>query len=276
MAQALVKTSSAVSFDPLRMLNRSAQIWFSVAMLGQLAFVFYIVMFYWLNIFSGSYSEMNKVLPNGFVVGNTLGNTALLVHLFVAAIITLSGGLQLIPKIRTLAPRFHHWNGRVYFLTVLIVSVTGLYIVWTADNVAGGVVQQYAISLNALLIIVFSILTVKFAISRKISVHRRWALRLFMAVSGVWFFRVGLMFWIVANQGPVGIDVKTFTGPFVTFIAFANYLLPLAILELYFKAQAFSSSALRWGVSTLILSATAMTLIGISAVTMLKWLPRIY
>ena len=31
--------------------------------------------------------------------------------------------------------------------------------------------------------------------SRRITEHRRWALRLFMAASAVWFFRVGLMGW---------------------------------------------------------------------------------
>jgi len=276
MARTLANARSVSSIDPLRTLNKSAQIWFSVAMLGQLIFVFYIIMFYWLNTFSGNYSAMNSALPNGFIEDNTVGNSALLVHLFLAAIITLSGGLQLIPRIRAHAPRFHHWNGRMYFLTVLIVSITGLYITWTADKVAGGAVLQFGLSLNALLIIVFAMLTVKHAIARNISVHRRWALRLFMVVSGVWFFRVGLMFWIMANQGPVGIDVKTFTGPFVTFIAFANYLLPLAILELYFRAQVYSSGLLRWGVSALVLTSTAMMLIGISAVTMLKWLPRVY
>jgi len=276
MAQTLTKTQSTVSLDALWALNKSAQIWFSIALLGQLIFVFYIILFYWLNIYSDNFAALNNVLPNGFVKGNKVGNAALLVHLFLAAIITLSGGLQLIPKVRAVAPKFHHWNGRIYLLTVLIISITGLYIVWTADNVAGGAVQQYGLSLNALLIIVFSILTVKHAIARNLAVHRRWALRLFMVVSGVWFFRVGLMFWIMVNQGPVGIDVKTFTGPFVTFIAFANYMLPLAILELYFRAQVHSSSALRWCVSALVLTATVAMLIGISAVTMLKWLPRVY
>ena len=84
---------------------------------------------------------------------------------------------------------------------------------------------------------VFATLALRYALARDFKTHRRWALRLFMVVNGVWFFRVGLMFWIAVNQGPVGFDPKTFRGPFLSFWAFADYLLPLAILELYLRTK---------------------------------------
>ncbi len=34
-----------------------------------------------------------------------------------------------------------------------------------------------------------------YALARNIDAHKRWALRTFIVVSGVWFFRVGLMLW---------------------------------------------------------------------------------
>ena len=55
-----------------------------------------------------------------------------------------------------------------------------------------------------------------------LDVHRRWAIRLFLAVSGVWFFRVGLMFWIGANQGAVGFDPASFTGPALSLRLFST------------------------------------------------------
>ena len=64
--------------------------------------------------------------------------------------------------------------------------------------------------------------------ARNVAMHRRWALRTFVLVSGVWFFRVGMMLWIFLNGGPVGIGEK-FDGPFIMFWSFANYLLPLAV-----------------------------------------------
>jgi len=274
--KALKQSPFQILLNPLWALNKSAQTWFVVALLGQLLFVIYIITYFWLNMFVGNFAAWDGDLPNGFIQGNALGNAALLTHLFLAAIVTFSGPLQLIPKIRSLAPRFHHWNGRVYLFTALVISVSGLYIVWTADKVAGGVIQQYAISINATLIIIFSILTLKYAIARKLVIHRRWALRLFMVVSGVWFFRVGLWFWLVVNQAPVGIDTETFTGPFLTVLGFANYLIPLAILELYFRAQGSTNTRFQWSVSALILIAILTMLIGIGAAAMGMWLPRMY
>jgi hypothetical protein len=59
----------------------------------------------------------------------------------------------------------------------------------------------------------------------------------------VWFFRLMLPLWIVVNQGPAGFDPETFQGPALTAIAFLSYRLPLAMLELYFRAQKAAAGA---------------------------------
>ena len=61
-------------------------------------------------------------------------------------------------------------------------------------------------------------------------------MRLFMVVSAVWFFRIGLMFWFLATGG-IGIDTETFEGPFLTFMYFGQMFIPLLFLEIYFRAQ---------------------------------------
>ncbi len=38
-------------------------------------------------------------------------------------------------------------------------------------------------------------MALRYALARNIDAHKRWAVRTFIVVSGVWFFRVGLMLW---------------------------------------------------------------------------------
>ena len=155
------------------------------------------------------------------------------------------------------------------------MSVGGLIMVWTRGSV-GDMSQHIAISINALLIMIFAGMTLRHALARRIDLHRRWALRLYLAVSGVWFFRIGLMFWIVLNQGPVGFDAKSFQGPFLTFLAFAQYLLPLAVLQLYFLAQDRAGARGRIVMALGLVVLTLMTAVGIGAATMIMWLPRLH
>ncbi|MEO5560708.1 MAG: DUF2306 domain-containing protein [Dokdonella sp.] len=257
-----------------RALSAAATSWFVFAVLGQLMFVVYIVGFYGRAAAQGRFEAWNKVLPHGYVAGDSAGNLVLSMHLVFAAFITIGGALQLATGVRRLFPTFHRWNGRVYLMLALVMSLGGLIMVWTRGTV-GDLSQHIAISINAVLIMVCGGMTVRHALARRFLVHRRWALRLFLVVSGVWFFRIGLMLWIVVNQGPVGFDPKTFSGPFLTFLAFAQYLLPLAILELYFRAQASTAPRLRVLMAAGLFSCVLMTAAGAAAATMIMWLPRL-
>jgi hypothetical protein len=78
----------------------------------------------------------------------------------------------------------------------------------------------------------------------------------------------------VANQGPAGFDPETFTGPALTAIAFLSWGLPLAVLQLYFRAQragARGRLAMAGGLGV----ATLFTAAGIAAASMLLWLPKL-
>jgi hypothetical protein len=255
-------------------LKVAATSWFVVAVLGQLAFVAYVIGFYGRAALQGRFEAWNKVLPHGYVAGDTFGNVIVSLHLAFATVVIVGGALQLMPAIRRVAPAFHRWNGRVYLGSVLLMSVGGLVMVWTRGTV-GDLSQHIAISINALLIIAFAGMVLRHALARRIDAHRRWALRLFLVVAGVWFFRIGLMAWIVVNQGPVGFDPKTFAGPFLTFLAFAQYVLPLAVLELYLRAQAGRGSLQRIAVAACLFVLTLVTAGGVAAASMLMWLPRL-
>ena len=172
----------------------------------------------------------------GFVAGDLVGNVALAVHLFIAFVITIGGTLQLIPQIRAHAPAFHRWNGRLYILIAFVTSLAALYMIWTRDTFGGILINDISVSLDAVLIMVFAAIALRYAMARRIDVHRRWALRTFMVVSGVWFTRVIYAFLgIVPGETPGVTD--DMSGPTNIVIGFASYLLPLAVLELYFFAK---------------------------------------
>lgn len=255
-------------------LKHAARFWFAVAVLGQWMFVSYVAIFYGGAAMRGDFAAWNKVMPNGHVPGDTVGNFAIGAHLFLAVLIIVGGPLQLIPKIRARAPRFHRWNGRLYIPAVFATAVAGLYMVWFRGTV-GDLGQHLGISLDAILIMTFSVLALRYALARDFQTHRRWALRLFMVVNGVWFFRVGLMLWIFLNQGPAGFDPKTFTGPFLTFLSFADYLLPLAILEIYLRTRDRAGVSGRFAMAAGLVVVTVAMGIGIFVATMVMWLPRL-
>ncbi|MDQ1924117.1 DUF2306 domain-containing protein [Massilia pseudoviolaceinigra] len=252
----------------------SARLWFGVAVLGQLLFAWYVAVFYGGALAHGDLAQWNKVMPRGYVPGDTAGNAAIGMHMLVAVVITIGGALQLMTPLRRLAPSFHRWNGRVYVVLAVASSLVGLYMVWFRGAV-GGLAQHVGISGNAVLIVLCAALAVHHARAGRIALHRRWALRLFLAVSGVWFFRIGLMAWIVANKGPAGFDPVTFQGPFLSFLAFAQYLLPLAVLELYARAQASDSVVARSAMAVAMLVLSVATAAGVAAATMILWLPHL-
>ncbi len=254
-------------------LKTAAGFWVLVAVLGQLVFAIYVTSFYGRAAVHGDFAGWNKVLANGYKPGDSLGNFALAIHLFMAVIITVGGALQLIPQVRNRAPSFHRWNGRIYMLTAFAMSITGLYRIWFRGAV-GDLAQHVAISLNAVLIMLFAALALRYALARDFKTHRRWALRLFLVVSGVWFFRVGLMLSFLIFKGPFGFDPKTFQGPFLTFLSFADYLLPLAVLELYLRTQDRPGAARRIAMAVVLFVLTLAMGAGIFVATMGMWLPH--
>jgi len=256
-----------------RTLRASAGLWWAVALCGQLLFAAYVAMFYGGALLQGEPSRWNQVLPHGHMAGQPWGNAAVGVHLALTVLIILSGALQLLPQLRSRAPALHRWNGRLYLLGACIVSLSGLFMVWTRGAV-GGLSQHIAISLNGLLILLCAGLVLREALARRFASHRRWALRLFLLVSGVWFFRIGLMAWLLLHRAPVGFDPKTFQGPFLTALAFAQFLLPLLVLELYLRSRDGASVAGRYAMAGALLLLSLLTAAGVFGAALMMWLPR--
>ncbi|HSC67052.1 MAG TPA: DUF2306 domain-containing protein [Cellvibrio sp.] len=255
-------------------LQLAANFWFVTAVVGQWIFASYLMLFYGGSALRGDLHLWKEKLTHGYVAGDFIGNAAVAAHLLLAVIIMVAGPLQLVPQIRARLPVFHRLNGRVYLLAVVATSIAGLYMLFVHGTV-GGIVLMIAQSLDALLILVFAGVALRAALRRDFKSHRRWALRLFMVVSAVWFFRVGLMLWLVIHQAPVGFDPDTFTGPFVTFIAFAQYAIPLLVLEGYFRAQDSGRVSSQLAMTILLAVLTLAMALGIFGALMGLWLPNL-
>jgi hypothetical protein len=259
-----------------RILNFAAASWLTVTTIGQWIFGIYILSFYGKSTLAGEFEKWNQVLPHGYVEGDWKGNLVVGMHVLLAAVLVIGGPLQLMPQIRSHFPRFHRWLGRTYVMTAIFVSLGGLIMIWTREGV-GIDSRRVSISIQAIYIIGFALMAIRYARARQFRKHRNWALRLFMVVSGVWFFRVLLMFWLLVNGGPVGFDPKTFTGPFLTALSIFSYAIPISliILEMYFYAQKNQSKTFSMITSGVIFIATIVMGVGIFAATMGMWLPRI-
>jgi len=257
-----------------RALESSARLWFLTAVAGQWLFAAYVAVFYGGAALRGDLAHWNLVLPHGYVEGETFGNAAVAAHLALAFIVLVGGPLQFAAGLRARLPRLHRWTGRAYLVTAMATALVGLYMVMTRGTI-GDLSQHIAICLNAVLIVMFGGFAWLAALQRDFVAHRRWVLRLFLAVGGVWFFRVGFMAWVGFNGAPVGFDPQTFTGPFLTLLSFAQTLLPLAVLELYMRAQDSEKPAARFAVAAMVVGLTVVMGFGIFVAANVIWLPRI-
>lgn len=256
-----------------RALKAAAGFWLGVAMIGQWIFLAYIVAFYGPSTLTGNFKmwSKNTFLNKSYVPGDTAGNAAFAAHALLAAVIAFGGALQLIPQIRKRAIRVHRWIGRAFFVTALGLSATGLYMEWIRGdrfNMVGAV----AITINAVLIILFCIFAWRLARAGNIPAHRRWALRAYLVANAQWFTRVGVFSWILINRGPVGIG-DNFDGPFIFFWDFGCYLLPLAVLELYLRAKESPAPRQRIAMASGLMALTLAMAVGIFGITAVGWLP---
>lgn len=253
-------------------LHGAAALWFSVAFIGQMAFAVYIAIFYAGTALDGEWDEWNRRLINGLLEGDLVGNTALVVHLVLACVITFCGPLQFVPAIRQRAIGLHRWNGRIYIITAFVISLGAIYMIATRG--AGGF-NTIAIQLNAALILLGAVMTIRYALKRRIDLHHRWALRTFLLVSGVWFLRVGYAFLGMLFGGrPPGVS-DTLDGPTDVALAYLSFFAPIIVLQLYFWAKDSASAPAKWTMAVVVTAAAGITGLGVFGNVVGSWLPKI-
>lgn len=248
-------------------LHGAARLWFLVTVVGQWLFLYYIVAFYGPTILTGDFQawSRNTMLRKGYVAGDAAGNLFFAIHVALAALVTFGGALQLVPRIRARAASFHRWNGRVFLSTAMAASLVGLYLVWVRGS-GDSVAESLSITLNSVLIFVFSALAWRSARRRDMAAHRRFALRAYLVANGVWFIRIGFFAWLALSHG-------RYAEEFFRVWGFGSYLVPLGVLELYLRAKDRAGAVGRFAVSGALLVLTALTGVGTFAVYMGVWRP---
>ena len=253
--------------DAGRALGLAAQIWFATAVIGQWMFFAYIAGFYGPSALRGDMAAWGKnpMLLKGYVPGDTVGNLAFGAHALLAGVIAFGGALQLVPRLRARWPALHRWNGRVFMVTAIGVSLTGFYMVWVR-HATTGLLGSFATSLNGALIVGSAILAWRAAVARDLAGHRRWALRLYLVSNAQWFTRVGFMAWMLVARGLFHAP-KESTGVFFDIWGFGCFAVPLAVLELYLRAKDGAGARGRMAVAGGLVALTALMAVGIFGFT---------
>jgi hypothetical protein len=249
-------------------------LWFAVLFAGQLIFALAVAAFYGINAARGNIHAWNRGTPNAYVAGDAAGNTMVVIHLASAVIVILGGIVQMIPAIRRNAPKVHRWVGRIYIASAFAVSLAGLEMMWVRGTV-GTLEQHLGTSLMAILIMIFAILALRSARHRDFAAHSRWAMRLFLTVSASLFVRAAGTLGAVLLQGSAEFATGAIQGTFLDILAFAQYLLPLAVFELYWRVRSHARPAARLAMATLLLTLTLVTGAGIVTATAGIWQPKL-
>lgn len=255
-----------------RLLAQAGAFWFIAAFAGQALFAVYIFFNFGLSALQGNTESWNETLFNGLIRGDRLGNALLAVHLSLAFLITLAGPLQLIPAIRNRARGFHRWNGRAYILIALVISA-GAILLQAIRPAFGGLPNQILQSINGVVIFSCALLAWRAARDRRFASHRRWATRLFLAASGVWFLRVMMMAWAIPTGG-AGLG-EELDGPAGRAAMLGQTVIPLGVYQIYLWAEASRSVMLKNMTAGLVSVLTLVMIGGILGAAMAMWLPRI-
>ena len=257
-----------------RILQGSGVVWFLVAAIGQAAFIGFILAFYGTRTVAGNFAAWNdKPLIDGYIAGDQTGNFIFAAHVLLASVVTFAGLMQLIPPLRRRFPTVHRWTGRTFIVIACFMALSGFWLTLVRGTSLSAV-SSVAIIIDGLLILIFAGLAWRHAVKRRFDQHRMWAMRTFMVVSGVWFLRVGLMGWVVVNRGPVGMSGHL-SGPADIVLVFGSYLIPLALLELYFWAGRSAHAAPKLLTAALVLAAAAFTAIGVFGTIAFMWGPHL-
>ena len=266
-----ITSPSIKAMSGATLLRRSGLIWFCVAAIGQAAFIWMILAHFGRRTLVGDFAGWNdKPLIKGYVPGDDAGNLMFAVHVLLAAVVTLSGLMQLVPILRRRAPGLHRWNGRVFLTTAVVMAVGGLWLTWGRGTYLS-LISAIAASVDGVLILAFAAQAWRTAVQRDFDAHQRWAMRAFLAVNGVWFLRVGLMAWAIATGG-LGMN-QTLSGPADVVLQFGAYLIPLAVFEAYWRAGRSAKPAARRLTAAGMALAAAVTALGVFGAVAFMWGP---
>lgn len=271
---ALTPTARPPISRSLKALRVSAGFWFVLALVGQWLFAFYIAMVYARPVAMGHLEALrNSEMITGYVAGDGLGNGILIAHVLAGGLISTIGLLQLWPWLRRQAPWLHRWNGRLFLTLGILGAISGLFLTWVRGSRLSDL-GAIGITINGVLILIAAIQAWKYARGGNWGRHREWAIRAFLLVNGVWMFRLGLTAWFLLNQGPRGNTAKL-DGPFDLTWSVGCYLLPLALAELYFRAESSRAPLRQWITAGVLGASSLLMALGVFGAWLMLWRPHL-
>ena len=257
------------------LLELSGLVWFLTAFIGQWAFVLYMIVHYGGRLLFDRAEGWGDTTVIGYMPGDHFGNVMFAIHILAGSTLTAAGLFQLIPRLRQHSIKFHRWNGRIFLIAAIIASLGGFYLIWVRQAVSA-LSTGISVSANGILILLFAILAWERARQKDISSHQKYALRALMTINGVWFFRVGTAAWVILHGGEqVGIG-ENFDGPFVFWWHWGSLIVPLLILEFYFRAKTTQNSTIRRIVAMAVFGSTLVMGIGIIGAFVALWMPYMF
>lgn len=262
-----------IKLNPNSLLNNSKKIWFTCLLMAQVCFVIYLTLGYGLTGATNGISGWNSLNSTAYVANDTTGNFMYAAHVLLAIVMIIGGSLQLIPFIRTKHPRFHRYNGRIFVLLACTISFAGIYLILARGTVGNTLMHGLTI-FGGCVVILSSILAVKAARKRDISLHKVWAIRLYLAANGVLFFRLMIFAWFLIF-GTLGVDTATFTGPAVLAVSICSYVIPLLIAELVRYAESTTNKIITIATASIMTLISIIFLVGLFGVVLANWYPAI-
>lgn len=205
--------------------------------------------------------------------GRPVATAGIGLHFATGGVILALGFVQLIARVRRKAPALHRWIGRVYVTAALLAGLGGLGFIF-AKGTIGGRHMDLGFGLYGLLTVGAAIQTWRYAVKRRLEVHRAWALRLFALAIGSWLYRMDYGFWMILAHG-VG-HTRAFSGPFDVVMSFFFYLPNLLVAEAFIRARRpRAHPALQWATAGAMVGVIGFLLIGTYYFAKVYWVPAI-
>lgn len=165
-----------------------------------------------------------------FADGQSVGNAAMILHIFAGTVLVTLVPLQLIRPLRQRFNGFHRALGTMLIALALITGLAGMTYIPLRGTI-GGPDMSAGFFLYGLCLFTSALMLARMAIIRDRAGHWAWGLRLFWLALGSWLYRVHYTLWYLLTGG-IGSE-PDFSGPFDLVQNFAFFVPYLLIVQIW-------------------------------------------
>ncbi len=164
-----------------------------------------------------------------FANGQSVGNAAMMLHIFAGTLLVILVPLQLLKSVRLRFTGFHRLLGKLLVTLALITGMAGMTYIPLRGTI-GGPVMSSAFFLYGLCLFTAALMVAHNALAGNRAGHWAWGLRLFWLALGSWLYRAHYTVWYLLTGG-LGSE-PDFSGPFdlaQNFAFFVPYLIAVQV-----------------------------------------------